>query len=217
MKVAVIANGEWDSQWGYGELNNSQIDLLIAADGGCNLAIASGRIPDILIGDLDSVIQDNLIKCQQSNSEIIKYPAEKDETDLELAVRYAVMHLKNYGDPQDEIPLYGAGGKRLDHLMGNIALMLGTADNNRRIRMIDMNYQAWIMLPGKELIHGVKGQECSIISLTERSRVTSKGLYYELSNLTLLQSCARGISNVFTSAEAEVEVHEGKILVILNN
>jgi len=83
MKVAVIANGEWDRQWGYGELNHSQIDLLIAADGGCNLAIDSGRIPDILIGDLDSVMQDSLVKCQQSNTEIIKYPTKKDETDLE--------------------------------------------------------------------------------------------------------------------------------------
>lgn len=214
MKVVVIANGEWDISWGRNELKGKQIDVLICADGGGNLAISSGRIPDVLVGDFDSITQENFSKCLDGNTEIKKYPAEKDETDLELAVKYAEATLQCYGNSKDEIFLYAGGGKRLDHLLGNIALMLGSALNNRRIRMIDKNYQAWIMLPGKEIIQGFKGQELSIVVLSEQARVTSKGLYYELANLTLLQSGARGISNVFKDEEAEIELHEGRILII---
>jgi thiamine pyrophosphokinase len=71
------------------------------------------------------------------------------------------------------------------------------------------------MLPGTKTIKGTKGQELSLVPLSEKARVTSQGLYYELANLTLLQNSTRGISNVFKNNLAEVQVHEGKILVII--
>lgn len=215
MKIAVIANGEWDIHWGRNELAEKQIDMVICADGGGNHAVSSGRIPDVLIGDLDSISDENLIKCQKGKTEIKKYPREKDQTDLELAAEYAERILQSNGDSQDEILLYAAGGKRLDHLLGNIALMLGAAKNGRRIRMVQENYQAWIILPGKEIIYGLQGQELSLIPLSEEAKVTSKGLYYELSDLTLFQSSTRGVSNVLREDQAEIEVHQGIVLAIL--
>lgn len=215
MRVAVIANGEWDTEWGHSELSSKKFDILICADGGSNLAVSAGKIPDVLIGDLDSISSKNLRKCQEHNTIIKEYPKEKDQTDLELAVEYADSYLQANGKPEDEIVLYAAGGKRLDHLLGNIALMLGWAQKKRIVRMVDKSYQAWIMLPGTQIIHGTKGQELSIVALTEKAKVASQGLYYELNDLTLLQSSARGISNVFRNEQAEIKLLEGLIMVII--
>jgi thiamine pyrophosphokinase len=215
MKVAVIANGNWDPHWGRKELAKEKIDVLICADGGGNHAVSSGRIPDVIVGDLDSISEASLSKCQSNNTKIKKYPVEKDQTDLELALEHAEEYLRAYGKPEDEIILYAAGGKRLDHLLGNIALMLHWAEKDRTIKMLDNNYQAWVMLPGTKTIKGTQGQELSLIPLSAKAQVTSRGLYYELDKLTLSQNSTRGISNVFKEDLAKIQVHEGKILVII--
>jgi thiamine pyrophosphokinase len=155
MKIAVIANGEWDPEWGRKEFAQKPIDVLICADGGGNLAISSGKIPDVLIGDLDSITEENLNRCRENNTKIKKYPREKDQTDLELALEYAETYLKAYGTQEDEISLYAGAGKRLDHLLGNIALMLQAAENNRKIKMVDKSFIAWVMLSGKEILQGI--------------------------------------------------------------
>ena len=80
--------------------------------------------------------------------------------------------------------------------------------------MLDKGFEAWIMLPGTETVSGASGQELSLIPLTEYARVTSRGLYYELNNLILHQNSARGISNVFQQDQAQLEVHEGTLLVV---
>ncbi|NLI91378.1 MAG: thiamine diphosphokinase [Peptococcaceae bacterium] len=215
MKVVVIANGEWDAHWGQMKLEQEKIDCLICADGGGNLAISSGKVPDILVGDLDSITPENLKICRENNTQIEEYPRKKNETDLELALKYAETVLQSHGKQEDEIHLYAGGGKRLDHLLGNIALLLHAAENNRRVKMIDQTFSAWVILPGKETICGIPGQELSLIPLSESAEVTSRGLYYELNRLCLRQDTARGISNVFRDNGAEIEVHHGKVFLVL--
>lgn len=215
MKVAVMANGEWDALWGREELREKELDLLICADGGANHAISSGKIPDVLIGDLDSITVENLNLCQDKGIKIIKYSVEKDQTDLELAIDYAHSYLKACGQPQDEIILYAAGGKRLDHLLGNIALMMGYAQKQRKVRMVDQHHHAWIISSSTEMIWGTKGQELSILPVVEQATVSSQGLYYELENLTLFLNEARGISNVLEKEKALITVHEGMVMIII--
>lgn len=216
MKVAVVANGEWDNEWGNKELTQENIDVLICADGGANQVIASGKKPDVLIGDLDSITPENLDKCDDGITKIKKFPKEKDETDLELALEYTEIYLNSYGEIQDDILLYGAGGKRLDHLFGNIALMLKYIEKNRRIIMRDPRYDAWIVKTGTEVIQAAEGQELSLITLSEHAVVTAEGVYYSVNRLALYQYSPRGISNVFTQDEVKLEVHEGKVLVVLS-
>jgi thiamine pyrophosphokinase len=215
MIVAIVANGEWDLEWGRRELRNRAIDILICADGGGDLALRAGRVPDVLVGDLDSITTESLEICQGNNTKIKKYPKEKDQTDLELALEFAETYLQAYGRQDDEILLYAAGGKRLDHLLGNIALMLGYAQKQRIIKMLDKSFEAYVLLPGTKIITGKKGQELSLVALTEKALVTSQGLYYELNELALFQNSARGISNVLTTERAEITVHRGIILLII--
>ena len=210
MKIAVLANGAWDLGWGRHVLK--EVDYLICADGGANHAAVCGRLPDLLIGDLDSVTPDILRQCENAGCVIKRFSCEKDETDLELALICAEEQARIVGDRN--IVLYGATGKRIDHFMGNIALMLAYARKGYRIRLVDPEHESWI-LQGRECLKGSLGQEISLIALSEKAMVTTEGLYYPLKNGVLLQDSPRGISNVFLGEEAVIDVHSGFVLVVL--
>ncbi len=209
-KIAVLANGSWDSVWGKQVLE--EVDFLICADGGANNAALSGRLPDLLIGDLDSILVENLEQCEKMGCAVERFPCEKDETDLELALSRAEEQALFVGER--DIWLYGATGKRIDHFLGNLALMLAYARKGYRVRLVDSEHEMWI-LQGREEITGSQGQEVSLIALSDRAVVTTEGLYYPLQQGVLLQESPRGISNVFLGEKAVVEVHEGWVLVVL--
>ncbi|EGW38641.1 thiamine diphosphokinase [Desulfosporosinus sp. OT] len=210
MKIAVLANGAWDLAWGQQVL--SDVDFLICADGGANYAVLSGCRPNLLIGDLDSILPENLKQCANAGCEIERYPREKDETDLELALKRAEEQARFVG--QTDIWLYGATGKRIDHFLGNVALMLAYAKKGYRIRLVDPEHEMWI-LQGRELIRGALGREISLITLSEKAIVTTEGLCYPLGHDVLYQASPRGVSNVFLAEEAVIQVHEGWVLVVL--
>lgn len=233
----MIANGEWDTEWGKDEL--SPFDLLIAADGGGNRVLESGLPPHVLIGDLDSIHPENLEKCRYQGTLIHQYPREKDETDLELALEYAVAQLsknealqtrRSSPDIQDvqeeqfgkaqhplkDIYLFGATGGRVDHLLGNLALMLGYFKKGYRIRVKDPYHELWL-IGGAEKIRGQKDQEISLIPISESAVVRTEGLYYPLNHETLKQDSPRGISNVFLGENALIDVSDGIVLAVLLN
>lgn len=210
VKIAVLASGAWDPVWGDQALKD--VDFLICADGGANYALLSGRMPDLLVGDLDSILPENLKVCQQRGCGIERYPRQKDETDLELALSKAEERACFVGE--QEILLLGATGKRIDHFLGNLGLMLFYARKGFRLRLLDPEHEMWV-LQGREEIQGAEGQEVSLIPLSDRAVVSTTGLYYPLEHGVLLQDSPRGISNVFLGEKAVVEVHEGHVLVVL--
>lgn len=212
MRIAVVANGTWDKEWGKREL--AEADYVICADGGGNAAIASGRLPDALIGDLDSVTGENLAACRAGGTEILSYPGEKDETDLELALHYAVAKMAAWDDQDRELYLYGGLGGRADHQLGNIALMLGWAKQGVQIRAKDPAQELWV-IRGREEIAGKKGQLISLIILSDEATVSTEGLYYPLCRARLEQTTPRGISNVFNGDQGIVMVEKGWVLAVL--
>ena len=185
---------------------------MICADGGANYAALSGRMPNLLIGDLDSILPENLRQCENTDCIIERFPCEKDETDLELALSRAEEQARLVGE--QNIWLYGATGKRIDHFLGNLALMLAYARKGYRIRLVDPEHEMWI-IQGRECIRASLGQELSLIAMSEKAIVTTEGLYYPLQHGVLYQDSPRGVSNVFVGEEAVVQVHEGWVLVVL--
>lgn len=209
MKIAVIAGGEWDAAWGKGQLQ--EVDFLVCADSGGDAALAAGRVPDLLIGDLDSISEAGLSEIRRSGVKIEQYPQAKDETDLELALKDAITKARAAGEK--DILLYGASGGRIDHFLGNVALMLKAAFQGLRLILKDPQHEVWV-LHGKQRIQGAVGQEISLIALTEKAIVRTEGLAYPLNAESLWQYSPRGISNVFLGEEATVEVSEGYVLVV---
>lgn len=186
-------------------------DLLIAADGGARHCLELGLTPDILIGDFDSLSQNELATLQTSGMQVIRHPAKKDFTDLELAVRHAVsLNLT-------EILVIGALGARWDQTIANILLPVNHDLSRIRMRLID-GAQEVILLRDKDqlTLYGQTGDILSLVPLGgDAQGVTTQGLEYPLNDETLYFGATRGISNVLLNRTATVQLKAGYLLCIL--
>lgn len=215
MKIAVLAGGSWSPGWGKKQL--ADVNFLVCADSGANAALLAGRIPDVLVGDLDSINPEVLMLCQEHQVVIEQYPPEKDQTDLELALQRAVHVMGGSGEEiqAEEILVLGATGDRVDHFLGNLALALHYAQRGVRLRFKDPKQEVWVVL-GRESVIGRVGQEVSLIALSAKACVSTQGFYYPLEHGILAQNSPRGISNVMMAEECVIEVHEGWVLAVMN-
>src|SRR3989338_8374682 len=116
-------------------------DCLIASDGGANLIEKLKLIPNIVIGDMDS-IKPELLKKYKS----IKYPAKKDKTDFELTIDYCL------AQKFQEIIIFGILGDRIDHLLANIFLLAKTQTENKLIKIKIIEGKKEIFILNKEII-----------------------------------------------------------------
>lgn len=186
-------------------------DMIIAADSGAAAALANGRIPAIVVGDLDSL--DTPTQQQlQGQSTFIHANVEKDETDSELAIQTALQH------GADRITLLGAlGGARFDHTLANILLLVGF--EHVPIRIIDGPSICWLLRgPAHTSISGQPEDLVSLLPLTgDATGVKASGLYYPLTGETLRFGKPRGVSNKLTHADAQVSLESGLLLVIYTN
>ncbi len=185
---------------------------VIAADGGLRHVLALGRRPDVLIGDLDSLPPG--ADPETAAGKVIRYPRDKDETDLELALLYAVDHY-----PDAEVFVVGGAGGRLDHLLANVLLLAHPRLLGRPVRFVDDRQTAWLVSadapPGETLIHGAPGDIVSLLPLGGPARVTAtSGLRWPLCDEVLAFGPARGISNVLTAGSATVRLDQGAVLCV---
>lgn len=183
-------------------------DLLIAADGGGNALFAAGIVPQLVIGDLDSLAPEAEAAFAAAGASIIRYPAEKDETDLELALLAAVAR------GGDTIDVLGALGGRWDQGLSNVALLALPELVGRRVRLLDTGQEAYLAR-GETPIPGAEGETVSLLPIGGAARgITTRGLYYPLHDAELRFEHSRGVSNVITQPPASVVVREGMLLVV---
>lgn len=206
MKAVIFANGTIDNS----DSAISGNDLIIAADGGTQHCLSLGITPDVVIGDLDSLTADNINELQIANVEIIRYPAKKDQTDLELALKLAIDR------GADEIVVFGAMGGRWDMSIANILLPAEQNLSNATIRIIDGHHEIMLLRAGKEMIfHGEKGDIFSLIPLgRDALGITTIGLEYPMKDDLLRLGSSRGISNLFIENSATVSLKQGLLLCV---
>lgn len=183
-------------------------DYLIGVDRGAYWLILNGVIPDIAIGDFDSVTvrQMQIIKKQSKRLDI--YPKKKNKTDMELAIEYAI------GLHPNEVMIYGAAGDRLDHTMGNIHLLEQLDDKSIAGAIRDERNEIRIVSSQLKVKKDVRFPYISILSVTEAVKVTLAGFAYDLSHASIHRGQTIGISNEIHAKEATIEVRHGKALVI---
>ncbi len=206
-RAILFANGDVES---YGFLDKliSDKDYLVAVDGGLRHLEALGFLPDLLIGDLDSVTPAQLQALSGGQTEIIRFPIEKDETDLELALVEVVKR------GVDEIVIIGGLGGRTDQTLANLFLLLLPDLTGKNVYLLTQNEKIFVIQKGG-IIHGGEGDIVSLIPLKgDASGVTTIGLQYPLTNETLLFERSRGISNRMLNEIAEVQVKEGVLLCV---
>ena len=206
MNCVIIANGDL-------EYNNDIVEmiktakLIICADGGANHLKALNILPDVLIGDFDSINTKDYAFFQKKRIKIVKFPLKKDYTDTQLCVSYAIEH------KADDITLLGVTGTRFDHTLSNILLLNQLANLNIPARIINRNNEIYIVRDYLEL-KGRPKQLLSIIPIThEVTGVTLKGLEYPLENATLRMGESIGISNVYKESTASISIKKGLLIV----
>jgi thiamine pyrophosphokinase len=183
--------------------------IVIAANGGVRHLQALGRRPDILVGDLDSLPKDSEEALQAAGVEIVRHPAAKNETDLELALLLAEQRF-----PQAAILIFGGIGGRLDQTLANILLLAHPALINRPVRFVEQRESAWLITDETE-IHGRRGDTVSLIPLDGSARIVeTSGLVWPLHHETLEFGPARGISNEMSGDRATVRLASGIVLCV---
>jgi thiamine pyrophosphokinase len=187
----------------------AEADMLIAADSGAHAALAYQRLPDILVGDLDSLDPTLRTQLQQQAVRIIQAPVEKDETDTELAIQVAL------AEGATRITLLGAfGGARIEHSLANVFLLASYP--HFPLHIVDGPSRCWLLNgPDSTDIVGQEGDLLSLFPLQSNAHgITTTNLYYALESATLTFGKPRGISNVLTANHARVSLQEGMLLLV---
>jgi thiamine pyrophosphokinase len=183
-------------------------DVIIAADGGTRHALTLGRMPAVIIGDLDSLTPEARREVESAGAQLIPYSRDKDETDLELAIQYALRA------GASQILLVGVLGQRLDHTLGNLSLLSDPAFSNVDMRADDGIEEAFFCRDQVQ-IHGQAGDTVSLIPWGQHVQgVRTLELKWPLSGETLHPHKTRGVSNEMLAATAEVRIESGLLLVV---
>jgi thiamine pyrophosphokinase len=208
MKRAVLfANGEMRNPAMVKEMLQPP-DFLVCVDGGLRHLQRLGLRPDLLVGDLDSISAGDVLELEREHVPIQRYPVDKDETDLELAL-LAVLK-----EGYRTLRLVGALGGRLDQTLGNLFLLTLPALSGCDIRMEDGVEEAFI-IRSRETVLGQPGDIVSLLPLAGSvTGVVTRGLRYPLHAETLWFDRTRGISNVLLEQQAVIEVASGVLLAI---
>ena len=210
MRAAIFANGAFL----YPELDRAKLmedDWIIAADGGAEHCQALGVTPDVLIGDFDSLDPKQRHALEKAGAKVMSHPAKKDETDLELALRYAI------DAGAEEIVIFGGMGERWDQSLANLLLPALPMMNQVRVWLTSGPQTATVLTAGEtRTLRGRPGDTVSLIPLGgDALGVSTEGLEYPLRDETLSFGSTRGVSNVFLGEDAAVHLREGMLACIV--
>ena len=185
-------------------------DLVFCADGGAEYAVRIGLQPHRVIGDLDSISAGTLETLQAAGVRIDRYPREKDETDLELALQQACL------ESPETILLIGAFGGRPDHMLANLLVLTQPRCRMIKIVLLKDDSQVTILHSGQDLtVCGNSGDILSLIPLTETVCGASlEGVKWELRGERLMLGGRRTISNELAASFAKLKIGSGILAVI---
>ncbi len=204
MRAVIFANGVFS----HPEIDRARLrpdDWLIAVDGGARHCQALGLTPAVLIGDFDSIKTQERQALDQQGVTMVSYPACKDETDLELALRYAVE------GGADEVLILAGMGSRWDQSLANLLLPAMVELAGAQVRLVDGPQEAVLVRGGETLkLHGQPGDKVSLIPLRgDVHGVTTHGLEYPLEEDALYFGATRGVSNILLGEEATIHLERG--------
>jgi thiamine pyrophosphokinase len=210
MRITLIANGNINDPSALQEAIEDT-DMIIAVDGGAKHCSHLGIGPDAIIGDMDSLSTAAVDEYKTQGIDLIRHPVEKDATDLELSLDFALE--KN----PTAIHIWGAVGSRWDMSVANLMLLALPKYSYTSILIEDENQQAKMLIPGQiNRVESIPGAKLSLIPLCgDVTGVITRGLKYSLESETLYFGQTRGVSNEFETREATITYVDGLLLCII--
>ena len=203
IKIALFAGGTIDSF-------QMDFDLFIGVDRGSLLLIEQGICPDLAVGDFDSVSEKELALIYSQSKEVLQAQSEKDDTDLELAVKAVFAR-----SPQAQVTIFGAFGGRLDHTLANIFLPSDPeiTPYMQQSRLCSAQNELSYCPQGRHEIKPVAGMNYLAFMPVSNSQLTIEGAKYPLneSNYFFKKVYA---SNEFIDEPVFLECQSGYVIVI---
>ncbi len=208
MKTIIILNGEildYDIIKTY----ICEEDYIIVCDGGLKHCEGLGIVPNLILGDFDSVPH-SLLEKFKSSSEIEQYPKDKDFTDGELGVLKAI-------EIENEVIILGGFSYkgRIDHVFSNVFMMKAFEAKGIKSKMVSENSEVYFLVDKLDI-------ECnkkfvSLIPISEEVEVEfSNGLKYDLTGQVFNFGSSRSLSNEALEKKIYIALKKGKALVTLS-
>ena len=198
-EAVILANGDFPTHPIPSKLL-AHADYLVCCDGGADEYIRRGRVPHCIIGDGDSLNSRNRMKY----SHLLHHVADQETNDLTKAVKYLAQNGKR------KMAIVGATGKREDHTLGNISLLMEYQKQGLEVKMYT-DHGVFIPCQGTHTFNSHPGQQVSIFNLTARS-LHSIGLRYPIYDFS---QWWQGTLNECTDTQFTIQA-EGDYLVMIN-
>lgn len=200
MRALVLADGEFPSVLLLRELA-STADVVVAADGAADKALAAGVEPNIVIGDLDSVSA--ATRARLGPGRLVE-DDDRYRTDLEKAVAWALE--RGYA----RVDIAGFGGGRADHALANLSVLL-LFRGKGVLRLIDDWFEV-SLVEGEAWVEAEPGTVVSLVAIGTCKGVTTENLRWNLRGATLSFS-PLGIHNEVVASPARIRVESGDLLL----
>lgn len=184
--------------------------LVVAADRGVDHALALGVLPDLAVGDFDSVSTAGLERVLAAGGEVQRHRVDKDATDLELALDVAL------AQSAERLIVIGGEAGRLDHLLASVAVLTRPRHSGLHVEAHLGEHRVDVVHPGR--VVGLSGAPGALVTLLAHggpaSGVTTTGLRFALADAVLEPWSSLGVSNEFAEATASVEIASGVVLAV---
>ena len=210
-KYVIFLNGEYKYSQEFMDKLISENTVCFCADGGANFAFKYGKMPEMIVGDLDSIEKGVLEYYEKKNVLMKKFPKDKDFTDFELILE-EISKIEKNRNYLKKIFVVGGLGKRIDMTLSNLFLM----EKHKNLVFLEENEE--IFYAEKPFaLENKKGYGFSIIPISEKvEKLTLKGFKFETDKIDVKRESSRLVSNVICQNEANVEFAKGKLIIILN-
>jgi thiamine pyrophosphokinase len=208
LRAAVFLNGSPDPP---GLIRDAaeRADVVVAADGGAGYALEAGVVPDLVVGDMDSLGEGLALEAERRGASLERHPARKDKMDGHLAVLAA----RSLGASAAD--LLCATGGRISALFAVPHVLLAAERVGLRSTVVAGWGQAFVVEDGSRAVEGVPQDGLSIFPLSgPASGVSLEGFAYPLHEARLEPGDTLGFHNELTGREARVSVRSGTLLVI---
>jgi thiamine pyrophosphokinase len=205
--ITIVANGTID----FSLLSDHKSDYLIACDRAAYILLKERIMPQAAVGDFDSATRNEYEEIHNKISNVQKFPTEKNETDIELAITYALSL-----NPSTITILGGTGG-RLDHELSLIFLLEKIVKKGIDVHLIDKSNKITLIDKNTFISKDKKYRYISIIPYSERTTLTLHGFKYDVTKTVFKKSESLGISNEILGDNARIIVHEGSFFLIASS
>lgn len=203
--IAIVAGGSLDYAM---KKRIRKADYIIGVDRGAYWLLDNHIVPNMAVGDFDSVSKRQLAIIEKEVEKVVKHSKEKDATDLELAIEFACLQKPK------SLELFGVIGTRMDHTWAGIQLLQIIKSHNILGCIVD-NFNEISLLSTYVSLHKSQMYKyVSLFPLHERTSVTLSGFRYNVSRRIFVSGSSLGVSNEIISSPAKVVVHDGMLLMV---